>query len=879
MLTIKADNIDIQTQKNIITTNDITITFTQSYSDRCIIQLITKIPLYNLVITYEDDSIKDIESGVVGRIGITEYDGYFDEDNRVVFEMTELTDEMLSINYFVLDSKNIQLQSELRRAGIKYAKNNDTVVTVYETRYLGSTPATNYIVTQDLNELIPTKIKIKHQVPYDLTIITSEHIHQITDIYDEQYYIDMTNYDTITCLYISKEEQTSSSVYDEIIVEGTIKPISDISYNILQESQIIADNTIRIFGYKEIFITDDIQLDLDYEIINEKKEYYKDDEFEIKFTRNTEYYVIDKPVITILLPEEIDYVDSYLEYTSLIDEITYISTNKDYPMEIVEPIIIPSYKGTTQTAIRFTFTTQFQNYDSLTIALKLKIASEDIPILSFVGYIGNYQSTFNVDKTEAIPFVDILDLDDDEDISERIVMTSDVIVNIAKDNIDIDFKTLGNQDVDYTTNSITSSGSNINYLLTITNNNDSALNNIEIIDILPNMLDTYNTSTNSRNSEYRIYLNNEINSTTISNNISKDEVLDIYYSGIDPVRFDESNNAIGNDLWVKDKEYTSIESIKILKDTLNPGEQLQIIIPAMTSLDSTTIANNTIAIRASLDDNIIIKESSITTTSINNQNLNISGYVWLDNGDGIYNNETTLNNISIYLLDENQNILSKTITTPCNGVDGYYKFNNLQANNYYITSDTSIYTYTKQIDSKINIDTRISELINLNEDQIIQVGLIDIIYPVINVTDKIVYLNDSYDPLDGITAYDEFNNDISSNITVTKNTVDTSKEGTYIVIYEVKDDYNLVTTKTVNIIVTNYDITHAKIALIESVALQQTSLSYILNAEGDKIKKVLETKNIADILKTNKSLNNMVNAITQLELILHCQLMKVKKID
>ncbi|MEG0768353.1 MAG: hypothetical protein RSG59_00410 [Ruthenibacterium sp.] len=55
--------------------------------------------------------------------------------------------------------------------------------------------------------------------------------------------------------------------------------------------------------------------------------------------------------------------------------------------------------------------------------------------------------------------------------------------------------------------------------------------------------------------------------------------------------------------------------------------------------------------------------------------------------------------------------------------------------------------------------------------------------------------------------------------------------------------------------------------LIESIALEETAMSHILNAEGEKIQRVigLEDVCVAQILETNESVVNMVNAINELE--------------
>lgn len=62
--------------------------------------------------------------------------------------------------------------------------------------------------------------------------------------------------------------------------------------------------------------------------------------------------------------------------------------------------------------------------------------------------------------------------------------------------------------------------------------------------------------------------------------------------------------------------------------------------------------------------------------------------------------------------------------------------------------------------------------------------------------------------------------------------------------------------------------------LFESIALQQAALSHILNAEGEKLQKVLSFDDIAPqtILLTNKSVESIVNAIANLETILKSKL-------
>ena len=58
--------------------------------------------------------------------------------------------------------------------------------------------------------------------------------------------------------------------------------------------------------------------------------------------------------------------------------------------------------------------------------------------------------------------------------------------------------------------------------------------------------------------------------------------------------------------------------------------------------------------------------------------------------------------------------------------------------------------------------------------------------------------------------------------------------------------------------------------LIESIALEETALSHILNAEGEKMQKViaLQDVDVCKLLEANDSAADMVHAVANLELVL-----------
>lgn len=73
--------------------------------------------------------------------------------------------------------------------------------------------------------------------------------------------------------------------------------------------------------------------------------------------------------------------------------------------------------------------------------------------------------------------------------------------------------------------------------------------------------------------------------------------------------------------------------------------------------------------------------------------------------------------------------------------------------------------------------------------------------PVINAEDRVIKLGSSFDPLEGVTAFDKEEGYITDRVEVTGDTVDTNKEGTYKVTYTVKDSEGKVATKTITITV------------------------------------------------------------------------------
>ena len=73
--------------------------------------------------------------------------------------------------------------------------------------------------------------------------------------------------------------------------------------------------------------------------------------------------------------------------------------------------------------------------------------------------------------------------------------------------------------------------------------------------------------------------------------------------------------------------------------------------------------------------------------------------------------------------------------------------------------------------------------------------------PVINAEDKTLTVGDKFDPLYGVTATDKEDRDLTDQIEIAENTVDTSKAGLYSVTYKVTDKGGATTQKSINVVV------------------------------------------------------------------------------
>ena len=76
---------------------------------------------------------------------------------------------------------------------------------------------------------------------------------------------------------------------------------------------------------------------------------------------------------------------------------------------------------------------------------------------------------------------------------------------------------------------------------------------------------------------------------------------------------------------------------------------------------------------------------------------------------------------------------------------------------------------------------------------------------------------------------------------------------------------------------THIDKCCAAYSLLQSIALEETAISHILNAEGEKLQKAISLScNLKDLIEINKSVEDMVDKLTTLETVLKSKLDFIK---
>ena len=158
------------------------------------------------------------------------------------------------------------------------------------------------------------------------------------------------------------------------------------------------------------------------------------------------------------------------------------------------------------------------------------------------------------------------------------------------------------------------------------------------------------------------------------------------------------------------------------------------------------------------------------------------------------------------------------------------------------TRTPGVYKVTYKVKDSTNNEIRLTIKVTVKENKA----------PEITASDKKLYVGDTFKPLDNVKANDPEDGDLTSKIKVVENTVNTKKEGTYKVIYEVTDNRNKKTTKEIKVIVKEKIIIDYNNTSIEELIKNDSEGEFYLNTiEWDSNKKEFTIDGYCILLNNN----------------------------
>ena len=177
-------------------------------------------------------------------------------------------------------------------------------------------------------------------------------------------------------------------------------------------------------------------------------------------------------------------------------------------------------------------------------------------------------------------------------------------------------------------------------------------------------------------------------------------------------------------------------------------------------------------------------------------------------------NLTTTKKITITVTENKKpvieaNDLEVTVNTKFDPLD---KVKAIDPEDGNITKDIEVVENTVDIHTigEYNVTYKVSDSYNQEVEKSIKVNVVKDRDPVINATDRRITLNSSFDPLDDVSATDPEDGDITKDIEVVENTVNTKKIGNYKVVYKVVDSSSNETIKEIKVSVEEKTLIEAK---------------------------------------------------------------------
>lgn len=124
--------------------------------------------------------------------------------------------------------------------------------------------------------------------------------------------------------------------------------------------------------------------------------------------------------------------------------------------------------------------------------------------------------------------------------------------------------------------------------------------------------------------------------------------------------------------------------------------------------------------------------------------------------------------------------------------------------------------------------------------------------PAITANDVTLNSGSNFNPLDGVSAYDAWDGDVTDKIKVVSNNVDTNIGGTYVVTYEVIDSENNKATKTINVTILSSKpsiVANDKTVTLGNSFDPLSGVTANDNEDGDITSKIMVVSNNVDINK------------------------------
>lgn len=791
-------------------------------------------------------------------------------------------------------------------------------------RNTGTVAMTDYVVT----EIAPVDLNLERlQCNSSTNSMDSYSIYVTTREDPATEYLVAENLSNDSPIYqLAEYIPDGTEIYQILWKSDEIKVSTDTSWmslwGIISENAVVDSalvNTATLYGnsilgavdasYAQItYLTGRSVLDIEKGFAEDNTFFYPLSEFTMYLKASGENGQIVDPIFVDILPKELAYIsgNEYYQFYDGFTRTTYDSRNGDFPVPLPTITVVENWNDSEETLVRFDFTgytLQYRGYLTVYFTSLVKLGSIDG--FSNTGYLGNPTDDGIVYGTA---YLDTMDLDDDGYVEEYIAASTPLEgIILYTSEFSIEKWVKGDLDLEYSKSGTCTSGGFASYELMITNNQEAQLSNLDVVDIFPYVGDTgVILVEESRGSQFPVYPVSvptaKIVNILTGEEVSQGEITIFYSISSDPQRFSITGDTIGTGEWT-DTPPSNLATIAALRIqtaaslVLEPYERLVITVTVVTpeGTPEGLIAYNSFAVQGDVTTsegtNTLLPTEPVKVALVMAENTGASfqGFVWYDsNNDGKWDDdEVKVNGVTVELYDDSGNFLEETVTVDDYlGESGYYSFSNLDTGSYQLkfipdqgdtlTLQDLVDTYGSRPDP-ITGFTPIYTLTDEEQSSDVNGGLATFIcpYPVIEASDVTLTIGDSFDPLDYATATNCQGENISADLIVTENTVDTQVAGVYTVTYEVTDSQDQTTTKTITVTVEEEPDprTQAITDLMESIALGEAGIRSILDGEGAKIQKAVALDlTTEELIAVNTSVESMVKHLTTLEQVLRNKL-------